>query len=246
MTYAAPPPPAAKQRPTTVTSATCLLFVTAVMQVVAAAVSFVMLGSFRDAWATALEGVDGAEGAASVMSTTTTVAQVMTGIIAALFAVAYILLGVFVGRGSNGARITTWVLAGLTGCCNGFGAASGVSGRIGFTGTRGTGDINGRTADEVARAFENALPGWYQPVTVLLSVVALLLAVAVIILLALPSSHPYFRKPEPLLWQPPGGYAQPGQPGYPPQPAYPMPQAQPGAPGQPPAAPHQTPPAAPE
>jgi hypothetical protein len=212
------------------------------MQVVSAIVSFAMLGALRDAWATALEGVGGAESAASLMSTTTTVAQVTTGVIAALFAVAYTLLGVFVGKGSNGARITTWVLGGLTACCNGFGAAGSGSGRVGFTGTGGTGDVDGRTADQIARAFEDALPGWYQPVTILLSVVALLLAVAVIILLALPSSNPYFRKPEPLLWQPPGGYAQPGQPGYPPQPAYPMPQAQPGAPGQPPAAPAQTPP----
>ena len=204
MTYTAPlPPPAAKQRPTTVTVATYLLFLTAGMQVVSAIVSFAVIGSFRDAWAKALEGVDGAEEAASVMSTTTTAALVGAGVIAALFAVAYVLLGVFVGRGSNGARITTWVLAGLAACCNGFGVTGSMSGRGGFTGTGG-GDINGRTADEVARAFEEALPGWYQPVTTLLSLVALVLAVAVIILLALPSSHPYFRKPEPLLWQPPG------------------------------------------
>jgi hypothetical protein len=224
MTYAAPlppPPNATKQRPTTVTIATYLLFATAAMEVVSAIVSFAMLGAFRDAWAKALEGVDGAEGAASMTSTATTVAQVTTGAVAAGFAVAYILLGVFVGKGSNGARITTWVLAGLTACCNGFGAAGSGSGRVGFTGTGSTGD------------FAEALPGWYQPVTILMSVVALLLAVAVIILLALPSSHPYFRKPE-LAWLPPGAY---GQPGYPAQPVYPAPPAQPGAPGQPPAAP---------
>jgi hypothetical protein len=243
MTYTAPlPPPAAKQRPTTVTVATYLLFATAGMQVVSAIVSFATLSSFRDAWAKALEGVDGAEEAASLMSTTTTAAQVGTGVIAALIAVAYVLLGVFVGRGSNVARIITWVLAGLTACCNGFGVAGSASGRVGFTGTSGTGDINGRSADEIARAFEDALPGWYQPVTILVSVVALALAIAVIVLLVLPSSHPYFRKPEPVLWQPPGGYAQPGQPGYPSQPAYPVAQAQPGAPGQPPAAPERTPP----
>jgi hypothetical protein len=236
MTYAAPlppPPNATKQRPTTVTIATYLLFATAAMEVVSAIVSFAMLGAFRDAWAKALEGVDGAEGAASMTSTATTVAQVTTGAVAAGFAVAYILLGVFVGKGSNGARITTWVLAGLTACCNGFGAAGSGSGRVGFTGTGSTGDVGGRTPDQVARAFAEALPGWYQPVTILMSVVALLLAVAVIILLALPSSHPYFRKPE-LAWLPPGAY---GQPGYPAQPAYPSPPAQPGAPGQPPAAP---------
>src|SRR5689334_7951713 len=122
MTYAAPlPAPAPKQRPTTVTIATYLLFSTAAMQVISAIVTFAMLGAFRDAWAKALEGVDGAEGAASLTSTATTVAQVTTGVIAALFAVGYVVLGVFVGKGSNGARITTWVLAGLAACCNGFG-----------------------------------------------------------------------------------------------------------------------------
>jgi hypothetical protein len=230
MTYAAPPQPAAQQRPTTVTLASSLLYVVAALQVISAIVSFAIIGPYKEAYAKALEGA-GVEGADGMVSGVATVALVAGGILALVLTVGYVLLGIFVGKGRNGARITTWVVGGISLCCLGFGTIGTLTGRSSF---QGSGDINGRSSAEVARTVEEALPGWHQPVSAGLAGLSFLCVLAVIILLALPASQPYFRKQE-LLWQPPVGYpAQPGQPGAAPAPTW---QAQPPAAWQPPATP---------
>jgi hypothetical protein len=209
MTYAAPPQPAAQQRPTTVTIASSLLYVVAAVQVISAIVSFAMIGPYKAAYAKALEGT-GVEGVDGMVSGVATVTLVGAAIIALVLTIGYVLLGIFVGKGRNGARITTWVIGGISLCCLGLGTIGTLTGRASF---QGSGDINGRSSAEVARILQDELPGWYQPVSAGLTALSFLCVLAVIILLALPASQPYFRKQE-LLWQPPVGYpAQPGQPG---------------------------------
>jgi hypothetical protein len=131
----------------------------------------------------------------------------------------------FVGKGRNGARVTTWVIGGLSLCCLGFGT---INTAIGTTSFQGTGGVNGRDSAEVARLLEQGLPSWYRPVSAGLTGLSFICVLAVIILLALPASQPYFRKKE-LLWQPPvAGYpAQPGQPGAVPGQAWQQPSATP-------------------
>jgi hypothetical protein len=208
MTYAAPPQPAAQQRPTTVTIASSLLYVVAAIQVISAIVSFAIIGPYKEAYAKALEGA-GVEGASGMVSGVATVTLVGAAIVSLVLTTGYVLLGIFVGKGSNGARITTWVIGGISLCCLGFGTISTVAGRSSF---QGSGNVNGRSSAEVARILEEGLPGWYQPVSTGLTGISFVCVLAVIILLALPASQPYFRKQE-LLWQPPvTGYPQPGQP----------------------------------
>jgi hypothetical protein len=116
-----------------------------------------------------------------------------------LMAIVYVLLAVFVGRGKQWARITTWIVAGIFGaCCNLFG----VLGSAASSGLSGMGAPSGVDSKKIAEDTAALLPGWMQPVGLALSLVSLLAALGAIILLMLPPSNPYFRKAEPV-WTPP-------------------------------------------
>lgn len=111
-----------------------------------------------------------------------------------LFALAVSLLGVFNAKGKNGARVTTWVLAGLGLLCSVCGSIGGAFNSVtgGTTGTTGG-------SDALTEATERAmaeLPGWYYPATLAFAIINLLLYLAIIILLAVPASNDYFRKPK--------------------------------------------------
>src|SRR6185436_7231411 len=96
---------------------------------------------------------------------------------------------------------------------------------------------------EIQSRLNDALPSWYQPVTMTVTVIILIAILATIILLALPASNAFFRKqPAAQGWDPSvpyPTYPPAGQPGYPPvgQPGYPGqpygPAGQPGQSGQP-------------
>jgi hypothetical protein len=62
---------------------------------------------------------------------------------------------------------------------------------------------NGIDAKALQRNLEDALPGWYMPVSLVLGVISLLAVIGVIVLLALPQSHPFFRKDTTPDWEPP-------------------------------------------
>jgi hypothetical protein len=116
-----------------------------------------------------------------------------------LVAILYILLAVFVNRGKQWARVTTWVVAGLFGaCCN----LLGVAGSAASSSLSGMGAPGGIDSKKIAEDIAALSPSWLPPVGIALSAVALLAALSVIILLALPPSHPFFRKVEPV-WTPP-------------------------------------------
>ncbi|WP_157641059.1 hypothetical protein [Longispora albida] len=116
--------------------------------------------------------------------------QVVSLILNLVAALGFLVLAFFNLKGSNGSRITTWVLAGIgTLCCacGIFGAAAG--------GGFGGDEASKAAAERVAEAY----PSWYQPVTMGAMVLGLLCLIGAIITLALPAANDYFRKtpPEP-------------------------------------------------
>jgi hypothetical protein len=241
------PPAGARARPAVVTYACYLLYLLAVLQILSAVVQFAVAGIYSDVMKKAFAGTD----AAGVVSTTTTIGVVVGGVVALLFAVGYVVLAIFDGRGKQPARIVTWVLLGLSLCCGGSALVSSTAGGLGFGGN--TGSTPGAPSQaELQQMLKDGLPGWYQPTSLVLGVLAVLVAIGVIVLLALPAAHPFFRKQQPA-WEPPMPGATWEQPGQQPPATWAQPGQQPPAtwaqPGQQPPAtwaqPGQQPPAPP-
>lgn len=230
MAYPAAPAPAQRVRPSTVTISSWLLYLVAAVQVVSAIATFAGIGQIREIYTDAYAGTD-MEG---VGETTVTIGIIGGSVVALLLAVGLVVLAIFNNKGKNASRITTWVIAGIGVCCTGLGAAGSA-----FTGSMGsTGGANVPDPAEVQERVNEAVP-WLEPSQMITNVIALLALLAVIILLALPPSNDFFRKPA-QQWEPP----TPGG-GYQAYPAYPQaPGAPPAAagPGTPPPAPGQTPP----
>jgi hypothetical protein len=152
-----------------------------------------------------------------------------------IIAIGAIILGTFVLRGSRAARIITWVAAGLGVILQGCqGISAGLSGSFSGFNTNSSGScVDNKALQDQIKA---AQPSYLRPISVTLAIIMLLLLIVVIILLALPASHPYFRKGGP------GGPGAPGvaDPSYPnvPYPPYPGGPSQPGSPpSSPPTAP---------
>lgn len=221
MAYSSPPAAPAR-RPTSVTVACWLLYLVAALQLVGAALSL----AYADAIQRALLDVY-RDTAATGVSSVYRVFAIVGAVVVLLLALALVVLAVLDGRGSNAARIVTWVLAGLGICCTGYaGVSNALRGSAGFT---QNGNGNGPSTTEVVNAIRGAVPDWYFPVNTVLNVIGLVALIAIIILLALPASNAFFRRPTGPAWQPP---LPPGQ-AYPP-PAYPYPPAGQQAPASPP------------
>ncbi|MEW2444894.1 hypothetical protein [Micromonospora marina] len=232
-----------RTRPGVVTLSSWLLILVAVIQVLNLIVALTVVGTIRDVLTEAYAGTS-AEGAADIAYAF----SLVTAVVSLLIAAGLVVLALLNNRGKNGSRITTWVLGGILFCCTGGGLVSGLAG--GMTGGGATGDVP--SSEEIQRRMEDALPSWYTPVSLLLGLVALLALLAALILLALPKSNEFFRKPK-AGWEPPvpgGAYpaypSHPGQSGHPAYPSYPQtPGTAPSAPGgQPPSAPGGQPPSA--
>jgi hypothetical protein len=88
------------------------------------------------------------------------------------FAVVPSLLGIFVARGSRTARILTWIYTSFISLCCGLASAL---------------IIEVADADTQAQSIINVAAG-------VVSTTSVVCAIAVIVLLALPRSHPYFRR----------------------------------------------------
>jgi len=191
-------------RPATVTYAVYLLYLLAALQVVGTIAGLATLGPTREATREALGDNPNVD---TILGVTTffTVFSIAIGL---LFAVAWVVLAVFDGRGSNPARIVTWVLGGIFLCCSASLLVGTVAGNA-FSGMGGPGG-GGIDQAELQRRIDEALPGWYQPASLILGVLQVLAILAVIVLLALRPSAEFFRRPAPT-WEPP-------VPGYPPPP----------------------------
>ncbi|MFG1649028.1 hypothetical protein ACGFIE_03810 [Micromonospora sp. NPDC049275] len=242
----------ARQRPSTVTISSYLLYLFLACQVISLIVTLSTIGKTRDVLRDAYSSstTDGADQVADFVFAF----ALGAGILVVLFSVVLAVLAMFNNRGSNGSRITTWIVGGIMVCCTGGTVLNGAGGGSFATGGNSGGDMP--SGDEVRRRLEEALPSWITPVSILLGVISLLALLAALILLALPKSNEFFRKPT-AAWEPPTpgasypGYPQAsGQPGYPStgQPGYPS-GGEPGYPSTPGQAPGSeqpgTPPSAP-
>ncbi|MFC0530379.1 hypothetical protein [Phytohabitans kaempferiae] len=231
-----PTNPAAPARPRTVTVSSYLLYLYAALGLIGVILSLTVIGKTADVYREAYEGTS-AEGTEAIV----TVTSVIVAVLGLLFAAAFVVLAIFNNRGKNASRIVTWVLGGVSLCCSGISlAGSAVTSSMSFE----SGQTDVPDAAEIQERLEAALPGWYTPATIAISVISLLALLVALILLALPPSNEFFRKPAPV-WEPPvPGSAYPAYPPAAPAPGAPPATAAP-APGAPPAPGTGAPPAAP-
>lgn len=194
----APPPGGKPARPSTVTAASALLYLLALICIVHAIVA---IASSTNIDAETVKNIyveegmpqDQAEAAASLSG----LSIYLNAGLFVLFGVLFLILGIFVGRGKQWARITTWIVAGLAGlCCFGLGGL--LAGLL--TGVD-TGQA-GVDSAAISRRLAELTPDWVGTVSTIINVAGLLASIAVIVLLLLPPSHPFFAKAEPQ-WTPP-------------------------------------------
>src|SRR2546429_2538260 len=175
--------PETKPRPTVVTAAAALSFLIAVLAVVNVVLSLTTMSGYADKFKSeALKHGAAADQVDQAVKFTNgfTLGGLALGL---AFAVALVVLGMQVLRGKQGARIGTWVVAGLVllcGVCILAGSAIGSG--------MGGGDASQKAISDAAIA---AQPGWYGAWTTVAGIVDLLGAVAIIVLLALPAANAY-------------------------------------------------------
>jgi hypothetical protein len=191
------PTPAPRVRPGTVTVAVILLYVAAVLEVVNVIIAIATYGDFKDAYAKAYAGtsLEGQAGSATI----TVIASVVIGLI---LAVIFVVLAILDGRGNRVGRLLTWIFGGIALCCLGSSFALGAFGKSAYDNSRKT-NPDLPSYDQLQQDIRDALPSWYTPVTTILGILVLAAIIVAIILLALPASHPYFRKAEEAQWEPP-------------------------------------------
>lgn len=215
-----PPAPAAKQRPGSVTISSYLLYLVAALQVIGFLINLPVIGPTNEVYKEAYAGTELADAA----GTFGTIGFILTGVIFLIIAIGLVILAVFNSKGKNASRIVTWVLGGIFLCCAGLSVVVGLAG--GAMGAPGAStDPSLPDPEEVQRMLDERLPGWYVPLSTALSVISLLALLVALILLALPASNDFFRRPQPV-WEPPvPGSAYPGYPPTPPaggsEPPYP-------------------------
>jgi hypothetical protein len=149
---------------------------------------------------------------AETIQTATMWGAIGGAVIAGLFAIGNLVLGLLVRKGKNPARIVTWVFSGIAVLCYGC-----------SLGSRSlTSSLNGLGSTPESEAMQkrmtDVVPGWQTTVSMITVIILLLAFLAVIILLALPASNEFFRK-EQQVWVPP---TYPGDAsGFPPAPPAP-------------------------
>ncbi|HEY1489255.1 MAG TPA: hypothetical protein VGF84_24330 [Micromonosporaceae bacterium] len=220
---------APRQRPSAVTAAGYLLYLVAGLLVVNIIVSLTTISN-------ALDFIRRTYAADPNQHTILTAAKIGIGFgiaVDIILVALVVVLAVFDLRGRNGMRITTWVIAGLGVLCLGCGAFGNVTGSA-LKQNTGTGQT-------VTVDVKNVIPSWAKDASMAIDIISTLALIAVIILLALPASNAFFKKPPQMVaYQ--GGWAQPG---YPPVPGYPPTQQDPAYPPIPGQAPTQQDPAYP-
>lgn len=197
--FAVPPGPAERVRPATVTIASALLIVTAVVYVIGFIMSISIIGTMTEIFEEEFAGTE-AEGAEGIAAGVTMAFSAIN----LLIAIGLVVLAVLNNKGKNPARIVTWVVGGIGLCCAGFGLlGSGINSSFG-----GSGDVD---QERIEQRLQDALPSWYEPLNLAILIISILALGAALLLLALPPSNQFFRKPEqPFEPPPPPSYPQVG------------------------------------
>jgi hypothetical protein len=196
-----------RARPSTVNLAVYLLYAAAGIELINIIISLAYAGALSDGAKKAVAGTS-QEGAGLGQGATGTI----TVIVGVLIIVLLGLLAVYVGKGKQVARILTWVLGGIAACCTVAAFGSSVLVKSSWETLRKD-DPKLPTWDQYNELLYSEVPSWYQPVTTILGVLLILAILGAIVALALPASHPYFRKVE-AQWEPPVPGS--GDPNWPP------------------------------
>lgn len=183
-----------RTRPGSVTAAGYLLFAIALVSLLGLVTGLASYPTIRDVFAADYKGTT-MESSSGVIALVALITAIITVLI---FGGGAVILAPFVLKGRQPARIITWVLCGLLVCCQGSSvASSGLN-----TGSFGRGTTNGPDPQVVAQHLADNLPAWIRPTEIATGALLALLAIVVIVLLALPASHPFFRK-QAEQWTPP-------------------------------------------
>jgi hypothetical protein len=168
------------RRPVTVIAAAGTTIAVAITYLIACALTFTALQKVIGATGDEYEQFDAGE-----RGTITTIKATMVVSIVVYLAITIALLVLAVGnlRGRKGARVGTWVLAGLFLLCALCGSIGNGSATAGFI---------DQDPNKVLVAGD-LYPSWYTPGTIALDVVLTVLYAVLITLLALPASNRFFK-----------------------------------------------------
>jgi hypothetical protein len=221
-----PAAPTAGARPSSVTISSYLLYAVAAIQVIGLILALSFIGKTQQVYKEVYAGtsVEGAESFGII-------GIVIGAVVGLLLAVGLVVLATLNNRGRNVSRIVTWVVGGIGVCCIGGSLGTGA-----LTGSMNSGNGDVPSPSDVQRRLDEVLPSWYGPVSTTLTVLSLIGLLVALILLALPASNEFFRKPQAAGWEPPvPGATYPGYPqstppaagqqgdlGYPQTPGYPL------------------------
>jgi hypothetical protein len=250
MSYTVAEPSRPRPRPGPVAAASMLLYGTAALTLGYTALTVATYAVMQNA-----VGLDRSNGVGQpfqvdpqLRESTGIVTMVVASSLYTVVAVGFMTLGILVSKGKNPARIVAWVASGVVVICCGCGIAVNLISPA-LLSTLDTGEAG------VAGLSVQRPPGWVTVGGIAVSALIVLSLLAVIVLLALPASHDYFRT-EYEVWVPPtwqpgvGGHlAELGYPpttghpraasywpgaNYPPEAGYPGAPPPPGAPHDPP------------
>ncbi|MGN9889342.1 hypothetical protein [Micromonospora sp. L31] len=191
------PDQAPARRPAAVTLAAAVLGLMALAAGAYAVAALLALGGtvdrFRSAAAVTTAGPDDVGGVVTLLRVTTILSAVLTVLVGLL------LVGLAAGllAGRRGARVTTWVVAGLgllCGCC-GLAVLVGQRARPLRTDEQSTAELLG--------LLGGAYPSWWLPLNAALSVGQVLGYLVVAVLLALPAANGWFGRARPTPPPPP-------------------------------------------
>jgi len=190
-----------RRRPAVVTAAGYLLYVVAGLQAAGTVVGIVTAPGVLDT----LDARYATDPDHDVVMTAAKLSLgISIGINVLLTAVLFV-LAIFNLRGRNGMRVTTWVIGGLGALCLGCATVGSVT---------GSAYQQNATGSHAAKINVNdVLPRWAEATSLTLGIASLLGLAVAIILLAMPASNDFFRKPRMGLDM--------GYPGYPPLGVYP-------------------------
>jgi hypothetical protein len=124
------------------------------------------------------------------------------GAVTVVLAVIVGLLAIWIMRGSNVARILTWIALAGSCCCGGCGAGATFGALRNGNLDLNVENVSEETARALGQALQDSMPGWLAVSAGGVGCLQVLLYVVVAGLLALPASNAYFRRPA-LAWQPP-------------------------------------------
>lgn len=180
--------PDPRPRPGVVTAAGILLYGAAGLIVAQVIVSASILNRELTATREAFQNLDHGSSVISLTRATSIASLVINVIIAVAFAIfAYYNL-----RGRQGIRIATWVVGGLAVLCYGCGTVGASLGTKLSTGTDQDPQIKAAT-----QHVADSLPNWATTAGTVVDGLLFICLLLVIVLLAVPASNAYFRKPEP-------------------------------------------------